>query len=88
MLGAAFYRRSIMAGLFKQKALSCSFCGKTDKQVGALVAGPKVFICDECIGACVAHLPLRSRLGALTAMVLPRRWWFRIAQSMAGAGSA
>jgi hypothetical protein len=30
--------------------LTCSFCGKTQKQVRKLIAGPGVYICDECIG--------------------------------------
>ena len=30
----------------------CSFCGKTQEQVGTLVAGPGVYICDECIELC------------------------------------
>ena len=30
----------------------CSFCGKTQNQVRRLVAGPNVFICDECIDLC------------------------------------
>jgi len=30
--------------------LKCSFCGKTQKQVKKLIAGPGVYICDECIG--------------------------------------
>ncbi len=33
--------------------LSCSFCGKTQKQVLKLIAGPGVFICDDCIALCV-----------------------------------
>jgi hypothetical protein len=32
--------------------LYCSFCGKTQHEVKALVAGPHVFICDECIDLC------------------------------------
>src|SRR5690554_5904970 len=32
--------------------LKCSFCGKTQKQVVKLVAGPGVYICDECIELC------------------------------------
>ena len=36
----------------KKKTLRCSFCGKTDKQVARLVAGPLIHICDGCIGAC------------------------------------
>ena len=32
--------------------LSCSFCGKSQKEVKKLIAGPTVYICDECIGLC------------------------------------
>jgi ATP-dependent Clp protease ATP-binding subunit ClpX len=32
--------------------LKCSFCGKTQKQVKKLIAGPGVYICDECIDLC------------------------------------
>jgi ATP-dependent Clp protease ATP-binding subunit ClpX len=31
---------------------SCSFCGKSQDEVGKLVAGPNVYICDECIDLC------------------------------------
>jgi len=34
-------------------ALKCSFCGKSQKQVIKLIAGPGVYICDECIDLCV-----------------------------------
>ena len=30
----------------------CSFCGKPQEQVRRLVAGPGVFICDECVELC------------------------------------
>jgi hypothetical protein len=30
----------------------CSFCGKPNTQVARLVAGPGVYICDECLGLC------------------------------------
>ena len=33
--------------------LKCSFCGKNQKQVRKLIAGPGVYICDECIDLCV-----------------------------------
>ena len=45
----------IMAGKNVEKAnqtLSCSFCGKSQKEVKKLIAGPTVYICDECIGLC------------------------------------
>ncbi|MDD3839586.1 MAG: ATP-dependent Clp protease ATP-binding subunit ClpX [Clostridia bacterium] len=35
-----------------KKQLKCSFCGKTQDQVKRLVAGPGVYICDECIELC------------------------------------
>ncbi len=31
---------------------SCSFCGKSQEEVGRLIAGPNVYICDECIELC------------------------------------
>ncbi len=34
------------------KTLCCSFCGKSQKDVKKLIAGPTVYICDECIGLC------------------------------------
>lgn len=32
--------------------LHCSFCGKSQDDVRKLIAGPKVFICDECVDRC------------------------------------
>src|SRR5690625_4787671 len=32
--------------------LKCSFCGKSQKQAKKLIAGPGVYICDECIDLC------------------------------------
>ena len=36
----------------KDKTLFCSFCGKNQHEVKKLIAGPSVFICDECIDLC------------------------------------
>jgi len=36
----------------EKKQLKCSFCGKSQEQVKRLVAGPGVYICDECIELC------------------------------------
>ena len=36
----------------EKKQLKCSFCGKSQEQVKRLVAGPGVYICDECIDLC------------------------------------
>ncbi len=32
--------------------LNCSFCGKSQKEVRKLIAGPSVFICDDCVRIC------------------------------------
>ena len=33
--------------------LYCSFCGKSQHEVRKLIAGPTVFICDECVELCM-----------------------------------
>lgn len=37
---------------YEEKQLRCSFCGKTQDQVRRLIAGPNVYICDECVTLC------------------------------------
>jgi ATP-dependent Clp protease ATP-binding subunit ClpX len=39
-------------GKNKKESLSCSFCGKSQDEVKKLIAGPSVFICNECIELC------------------------------------
>jgi ATP-dependent Clp protease ATP-binding subunit ClpX len=39
-------------GSVTEKNLYCSFCGKSQHEVKKLIAGPSVFICDECIDLC------------------------------------
>ena len=34
------------------KLLYCSFCGKSQHEVKKLIAGPSVFVCDECVDLC------------------------------------
>ncbi len=41
-----------MAKYEEKKQLKCSFCGKSQDQVKRLIAGPNVYICDECIDLC------------------------------------
>jgi ATP-dependent Clp protease ATP-binding subunit ClpX len=36
-----------------KNAVKCSFCGKTQEQVKKLIAGPGVYICDECVELCM-----------------------------------
>ncbi|WP_341764381.1 ATP-dependent Clp protease ATP-binding subunit ClpX [Candidatus Tisiphia endosymbiont of Beris chalybata] len=42
-----------MSSEVEKKELSCSFCGKSQHEVIKLIAGPTVFICNECITLCV-----------------------------------
>jgi len=55
-----------------EKLLYCSFCGKSQHEVKKLIAGPSVFICDECIDLCtdiiqeeIAKLPKEDGEAAL-----------------------
>jgi ATP-dependent Clp protease ATP-binding subunit ClpX len=56
--------------------LKCSFCGKSQKQVKKLIAGPAVYICDECIELCneiiEEELAESSELGGLDELPKPR----------------
>ena len=36
----------------QKRMLYCSFCGKSQHEVQALVAGPAICVCDECVGLC------------------------------------
>ena len=38
------------------RELGCSFCGKTKSEVLQLIAGPNVFICNECVQLCVGAI--------------------------------
>ena len=40
--------------MFKIRKLRCSFCRKDESQVAKLVAGPRVYICDECVSVASA----------------------------------
>lgn len=45
-----------MANFDENKTVRCSFCGKPQNKVRKLVAGPNVYICDECINVCASIL--------------------------------
>ena len=47
--------------------LLCSFCGKSQRQVKKLIAGPGVYICDECIDLCNEIIDVRRRLDEILA---------------------
>ena len=47
-------RRMSKVGTSDSKnTLYCSFCGKSQHEVRKLIAGPTVFICDECVELCM-----------------------------------
>ncbi|PIE17946.1 MAG: ATP-dependent Clp protease ATP-binding subunit ClpX [Proteobacteria bacterium] len=56
--------------------LCCSFCGKSQKEVKKLIAGPTVYICDECIGLCndiiAEEIQKDESFSGLTAIPKPR----------------
>ena len=41
------------SGTDSKNTLYCSFCGKSQHEVRKLIAGPTVFICDECVELCM-----------------------------------
>jgi ATP-dependent Clp protease ATP-binding subunit ClpX len=51
-------------GASGEKTLYCSFCGKSQHEVKKLIAGPSVFVCDECIELC--NEIIRDELPATT----------------------
>src|SRR5580704_8819768 len=42
-----------ISGSDSKNTLYCSFCGKSQNEVRKLIAGPTVFICDECVELCL-----------------------------------
>ncbi len=54
-------------GTSGEKTLYCSFCGKSQHEVKKLIAGPSVFVCDECIELC--NEIIRDELPATTEAV-------------------
>jgi len=44
------------------KSMICSFCGALPSEVGALIAGPVCFICDDCVRTCVSIVAEKMRV--------------------------
>ena len=55
------------------RLLYCSFCGKSQHEVRKLIAGPSVFICDECVELCndIIREEIQEKTGATGASKLP-----------------
>jgi len=47
------FRRRATGARKANATLTCSFCGKHQRQVNRLIAGPDVYICNECVDRCV-----------------------------------
>lgn len=54
-------------GRSSSAGLSCSFCGQHQKAVAKLIAGPSVYICNECVELCQQILEEESRKSAIVA---------------------
>jgi ATP-dependent Clp protease ATP-binding subunit ClpX len=56
-----------------EKLLYCSFCGKSQHEVRKLIAGPSVFICDECVELCndIIREEIQQSQGAKAGSDLP-----------------
>ncbi|WP_425954573.1 ATP-dependent Clp protease ATP-binding subunit ClpX [Xylanimonas sp. McL0601] len=71
--------------------LKCSFCGKSQKQVKKLIAGPGVYICDECIDLCneiiEEELSEQAELG-MTELPKPREIFEFLEQYIIGQDGA
>lgn len=55
------------------RLLYCSFCGKSQHEVRKLIAGPSVFICDECVDLCndIIREEIQEKSGSTTRSKLP-----------------
>lgn len=51
------------SGSESKNTLYCSFCGKSQHEVRKLIAGPTVFICDECVGLCTDIIREETKSG-------------------------
>ena len=52
-------------------SLFCSFCGKNQKEVKKLIAGPTVFVCDECVELCMDIIKEDNKTVSYTHLTLP-----------------
>jgi ATP-dependent Clp protease ATP-binding subunit ClpX len=56
---------SKVSGSDNKNTLYCSFCGKSQHEVRKLIAGPTVFICDECVELCMDIIREENKTSAL-----------------------
>src|SRR3984885_10381115 len=58
----------------RDKVFHCSFCGKSQHEVRKLIAGPSVYVCDECIALCndIISEESQNEKSAALSEALPR----------------
>jgi len=58
----------------KDKLFHCSFCGKSQHEVRKLIAGPSVYVCDECVALCndIISEESQNEKSAALSETLPR----------------
>lgn len=56
----------------KDRILHCSFCGKSQHEVRKLIAGPSVYVCDECVALCNEIINEDSQVVQAATDVLPK----------------
>lgn len=62
------------------KEIHCSFCGKSQHEVRKIVAGPSVFICDECVVMCLDMIEggqIENTVRRIATFFIRLRWLFR-----------
>ena len=64
----------MVANAEHSRNLVCSFCGKSQDEVRKLIAGPKVYICDECIDLCNDIIAEETGVGQGMFRRLKFRW--------------
>ncbi|MDR2704042.1 MAG: ATP-dependent Clp protease ATP-binding subunit ClpX [Cellulomonadaceae bacterium] len=81
-----------MARIGDAEFVKCSFCGKSQKQVKKLIAGPGVYICDECIELCNEIMDEefadRPEMGPFTELPKPKEIFDFLAQYIIGQDAA
>jgi ATP-dependent Clp protease ATP-binding subunit ClpX len=54
-----------------KRVFRCSFCGKSQTEVKKLIAGPGVFICDECVELCLPIIAEKPKTRSVPDSLLP-----------------
>jgi len=77
----------------KEKSLFCSFCGKNQSEVKKLIAGPSIFICDECVDLCndiiiEETLPSGEVVPSKRSLLTPKELYQKLEEHVIGQSDA